>query len=201
MAAKIQPTVHDDWYPDGIEDGCDLWRLDLPGDIQIQASIDVADLEDELDGEPPEYGKDAVIFIEHDVRGAGPGGDERTKYSCDDFKWSRDELFTILSMCAGDAERKLHLEIEHVKAMPSDPAMCEPPDERLKKLKKVAQQPKAKLEEAAPLLLCAAKNAYTQLMLISSVNSTRAIRKGEAEHDATLRMLRDAITRAEGVAP
>lgn len=124
MAAKIQPNVHADWYADGIEDGRDLWRLDLPGDVQVQASIDVANLEDELDGEPPEYGNDAVIFIEHDVRGAGPGGDDRTKYSCDDFKSSREELFALLSMSAVEADRRLHAEIQSVRLMPSDPTMC-----------------------------------------------------------------------------
>lgn len=115
--------VHADWYHDGIEDGRDLWRLDLP-DVQIQASIDVTNADDEMDGAAPEYGTKAELFIEHDVRGGGPTGDDRTKYSGECFDSSPDELRALLAMCRADVEKRLGYEIRRVKLLPSDPAYC-----------------------------------------------------------------------------
>lgn len=34
---KQRLTVSRDWYHDGIEDGRDMWRLDLPADILQKA--------------------------------------------------------------------------------------------------------------------------------------------------------------------
>src|SRR4051794_17228449 len=116
-------NVHADWYHDGIEGGRDLWRMDLP-DVQIQASIDVTNVDDELDGEAPQHGTKAELFIEHDVRGGGASGDDRTKYSGESFDSSREELVALLAMSKGDVEKRLGYEIRRVKLLPSDPAYC-----------------------------------------------------------------------------
>jgi hypothetical protein len=111
--------MHPDWYADGVEMGEYLWRMDLP-DVQIQLFVNV--LSDIGPNGEALYGDDFRLFIEHDVR--DPKGEKRVKYSGDHFDRPSEFHRRLLASSRELVATLLASEIEKVKAMPNDPAMC-----------------------------------------------------------------------------
>lgn len=107
-------VIHPDWREDGVEAGEELWRLDLPDNIQVQLFARVK----REDAKPLDYTGKFRLFIEHDVRDAS--GEQTVRYAGDNFTITREEAVALLAVPKEQTAAYLINNINRVKKMPND---------------------------------------------------------------------------------
>ena len=105
-------TVHDDWYPDGVEDGKMLWRLDFP-DYQAQLFRE-------------EGSGSFSLFLERDVR-APEDPSIRIDYAGATWPLTADRARRLLTNGLAVCREDLREEFTEVAALPCDPKYCDLP--------------------------------------------------------------------------